>query len=187
MTYAFLTDRRRACRDVDPDTFYPPPHNPARAIAVEAARAVCDTCPFTAECLQYALDIDDRFGVFAGLTAVERARGRGVKLRTPAPNKASVAARRTKVVAMTADGVSAADIAVALGTTRDVVIADRRRVRQGKQVNRWLDLHRRIDELEEAGVGPMRIARTLSIDRSTVYRRRAVRAEQTATLQGVAA
>jgi DNA-binding CsgD family transcriptional regulator len=176
MTYEFLTDPRRACRDTDPETFYPPPHEPERRRVVETARAICQGCPFTAECLQYAADLDDRFGVFGGLTANERARGQGKKLRAPAPSKAAVAVRRAKVMRLTDAGTGCAEIAEVLGISRDIVVADRRRAGQALKSDRWVEVWRRIDELDAAGYGATRIARELSIDRSVVYGRRARRA-----------
>ena len=38
-----------------------------------AAKAVCASCPVRAECLDYALHAGEPYGVWGGLTAVERA------------------------------------------------------------------------------------------------------------------
>lgn len=60
-----------ACRGMDPDLFFPPAgHVPRRA------KAICESCPVTDECLAFALQHephrDDRFGVYGGLSAVAR-------------------------------------------------------------------------------------------------------------------
>jgi WhiB family transcriptional regulator, redox-sensing transcriptional regulator len=75
--------RRGACRrpDVDPDAFFP-----EKGGSTRAAKAVCATCPVTAECLAYALANDERWGVYGGKSERERR-----KLR---PARAPVARRR---------------------------------------------------------------------------------------------
>jgi WhiB family redox-sensing transcriptional regulator len=187
MTYEFLTDPDRACNDVDPEVFFPPPYGEERMQMLTIARAICGRCPFTAECLRYALDIDDRFGVYAGTTAAERAHGQGKRLRRPAPSKKAVALRRAKVMAMTDAGAGTAEIAEALGVTQHVVVADRRRANQPLKDDGQAELYERIDELDAARVGASRIALELSINRSTVYRRRMMRAAETAVREQVAA
>lgn len=62
-----------ACRapDVDPEIFYPGSHqSPA------PAQDVCDRCPAKDECLQWALDTDQKFGIFGGVIAEDRIRMR---------------------------------------------------------------------------------------------------------------
>lgn len=63
---------RAACRDADPDLFFPlgaSEHSPAQ---VEAAAAVCAGCPVTAQCLTWALDTGQDHGIWAGTTPEER-------------------------------------------------------------------------------------------------------------------
>ena len=59
-----------ACRGMaDPDpVFYNP--NGHR----HAAKAICRGCPVRMRCLEYALEIDERFGVWGGLSTPERDR-----------------------------------------------------------------------------------------------------------------
>ena len=67
-----------ACRTpgVDPETFYPDNN----ADGIEAARAICKTCPVVRACLAECLRHErgrsskSRFGVFAGLTPRQRER-----------------------------------------------------------------------------------------------------------------
>lgn len=42
--------------------------------AIAAAKTVCATCPASAACLQWALDHDERYGVWGGMTDSERQR-----------------------------------------------------------------------------------------------------------------
>lgn len=63
------------CARIDPDTFFPARHGPAgQAAAVRRAVALCSGCPVRADCLEYALTHDERFGVWGGMTSSERQR-----------------------------------------------------------------------------------------------------------------
>lgn len=62
---------RAECRNADPDQFYP---GKGEHTVVKAARRICARCPVTAECLAYALDNDERFGVWGGKSERERRR-----------------------------------------------------------------------------------------------------------------
>lgn len=59
----------RACRNLDPETFYP-----RHATGYAKAVAVCHACPVEADCLAWALDTRQSFGVFGGTTPDERHR-----------------------------------------------------------------------------------------------------------------
>jgi len=57
--------------------FYPPsrPERRATRLRREArAYAICATCTVRDECLQHALDHDERYGIWGGLTDRERRR-----------------------------------------------------------------------------------------------------------------
>lgn len=65
-----------ACTDVDPELFFPvgrpgvtPPEQDARTTR---AKAVCRGCPVKAECLTWALDHGDDYGVWGGMDPDER-------------------------------------------------------------------------------------------------------------------
>lgn len=69
---------RGNCVGVDPDLFFPEKGEPAGD-----AKAVCATCVVRAECLAFALEHNERFGIWGGLSVKERrvirrARRRGV-------------------------------------------------------------------------------------------------------------
>lgn len=58
-----------ACRDVDPRLFFP-----ERGESTREAKAVCAGCPVRAECLEYALDQHEHFGIWGGTSERERRR-----------------------------------------------------------------------------------------------------------------
>ena len=58
---------RGACRSVDPETFFPAPHEPS-----EGAIALCATCDVRGPCLAWALRVGDCHGVWGGTTPRER-------------------------------------------------------------------------------------------------------------------
>ena len=55
------------CAEVDPELFFPEKGEPSRS-----AKRVCGGFEVRAECLQYALDHGERFGVWGGLSERER-------------------------------------------------------------------------------------------------------------------
>ncbi|WP_093803948.1 WhiB family transcriptional regulator [Streptomyces sp. Wb2n-11] len=57
-----------ACREVDPELFFPANCNDL----ARNAKKVCGGCPVQLECLQWALDARQDFGVWGGLTERER-------------------------------------------------------------------------------------------------------------------
>ena len=71
----------RACRDVDPELFFPVGKGALADRQYERAREVCDRCPVWVTCLQEALERGDEFGMFGGYTHEER-KDFGVKKET---------------------------------------------------------------------------------------------------------
>ena len=57
----------RACGEFDPEVFFPPKGGSAKA-----ARAICAGCPVRTECLTYAIENDEKYGVWGGLSEYER-------------------------------------------------------------------------------------------------------------------
>jgi len=60
-----------ACRDVDPDLFFPLGTSGASLIQIDEAKQICRTCPVCGPCLRWALDSGDA-GVWGGTTEDER-------------------------------------------------------------------------------------------------------------------
>ncbi|ADP83820.1 WhiB family transcriptional regulator [Pseudofrankia inefficax] len=77
---------RAVCAQTDPEAFFPEKGQSARE-----AKRVCAGCEVRSECLQYALDNDERFGVWGGLSERERrARRRAPRSGTPSDAHRSV-------------------------------------------------------------------------------------------------
>jgi WhiB family transcriptional regulator, redox-sensing transcriptional regulator len=60
-----------ACRGMDPALFFP-----ERGESTAEAKACCATCPVRVECLEYALEADEKFGIFGGASERQRRRMR---------------------------------------------------------------------------------------------------------------
>lgn len=63
---------RAACRDEDPELFFPVSAIGPGARQVEEAKAVCARCPVASQCLSFAMDNGLNYGIFGGLTGDER-------------------------------------------------------------------------------------------------------------------
>ena len=61
-----------ACRDTDPDLFFPVGQTGPAIVLIANAKAVCDTCAVQVECLEYALMTNQDAGIWGGLTEDER-------------------------------------------------------------------------------------------------------------------
>ena len=60
---------RALCAQTDPEAFFP-----EKGGSTREARRVCRACEVRAECLQFALDHDERFGIYGGMSERERRR-----------------------------------------------------------------------------------------------------------------
>ncbi|MDO5746830.1 MAG: WhiB family transcriptional regulator [Actinomycetaceae bacterium] len=60
---------RALCAQTDPEAFFP-----EKGGSTREAKSVCKICDVRQECLQYALDNDERFGIWGGLSERERRR-----------------------------------------------------------------------------------------------------------------
>ncbi|MEU8362352.1 WhiB family transcriptional regulator [Nonomuraea sp. NPDC048882] len=67
-------DRRAACRNQTPETFFLVTYQPASA-NVRAAKTICQGCPVVADCLAWALANPQLAsdGIWGGTTPIERA------------------------------------------------------------------------------------------------------------------
>ncbi|MGW1627317.1 WhiB family transcriptional regulator [Streptomyces sp. NPDC002172] len=63
---------RAACRDVDPDLFFPIGTAGLTLVQIDEAKAVCARCPVRELCLQWALDVGQVEGIWGGTTESER-------------------------------------------------------------------------------------------------------------------
>ena len=55
------------CQYTDPEAFYP-----EKGGSTREAKKVCRGCPVRTECLEYALDNDEKFGIWGGMSERER-------------------------------------------------------------------------------------------------------------------
>ena len=65
------------CAQTDPELFFPEKGGSGRE-----AKLICARCDVRPECLAYALDHDERFGVWGGLTEMERRKLRKARAKT---------------------------------------------------------------------------------------------------------
>ena len=61
-----------ACRDADPDLFFPIGTAGSELHQVEKAKRICRTCPVRTRCLSWALDQAVSSGIWGGTTEDER-------------------------------------------------------------------------------------------------------------------
>jgi WhiB family redox-sensing transcriptional regulator len=61
-----------ACRDEDPDLFFPIASAGPGLAQVAAAKAVCARCAVRETCLRFALDAGQEHGVWGGMSEEER-------------------------------------------------------------------------------------------------------------------
>jgi len=82
VTVAASQDRARlvywrndaACRDADPELFFPDREIRSARTQVKTAKLICRGCPVQATCLSWALDSGQESGIWGGLTEDERHR-----------------------------------------------------------------------------------------------------------------
>lgn len=77
-----------ACREEDPELFFPVGNTGSALLQIEEATAVCRRCPVRETCLQWALDTNQDAGVWGAMSEDER---RAIKRRA-ARNRARVEA-----------------------------------------------------------------------------------------------
>ena len=63
-----------ACRDADPDLFFPDGDIRSVRAQVKAAKLICRSCPVRTVCLSWALTSGQAHGIWGGLTEDERRR-----------------------------------------------------------------------------------------------------------------
>jgi len=74
---------RAACRHTDPDLFFPPGSGGDVLPQINAAKAVCRSCPAQAPCLQFALATNQEAGIWGGKDEDERRRLRRLRRSRP--------------------------------------------------------------------------------------------------------
>lgn len=57
------------CLDADPEAFFP-----EKGGSTREAKRICNACPVQDECLEWALENEERFGIWGGMSERERRR-----------------------------------------------------------------------------------------------------------------
>ena len=83
-----------SCRGMSADLFYP-----TTGQRTLQAVAVCATCPVKAECLDYALEHHERFGVWGGMSERSRRRVMTARRKEMTDEQRAAAARRQRLAA----------------------------------------------------------------------------------------
>jgi hypothetical protein len=60
---------RALCAQTDPEAFFP-----EKGGSTREAKRICESCEVRDECLSYALENDERFGIWGGMSEMERRR-----------------------------------------------------------------------------------------------------------------
>jgi len=63
---------RAACRDEDPELFFPIGSTGPALLQADAAKAICHRCQAIDACLTWALDSDQDAGIWGGTDELER-------------------------------------------------------------------------------------------------------------------
>ncbi|MGH8900649.1 MAG: WhiB family transcriptional regulator [Egibacteraceae bacterium] len=63
---------KAACLEEDPELFFPIGTTGRALDQIEEAKAVCQHCPVTQECLEWALDTNQDAGVWGGMSEEQR-------------------------------------------------------------------------------------------------------------------
>lgn len=134
------------CAQVDPELFYPD-----KGGSVRDAKRVCTRCPVRPQCLAYALDGDERHGVWGGLSEPERRRRARAAATDPSTSQEADHQVDGVVVARLIAGHPVAGATrteqahAAIDLHRDGLGAPRIAARLGvpeRQVQRWVTRHR---------------------------------------------
>ncbi|MDF3293674.1 MULTISPECIES: WhiB family transcriptional regulator [Streptomyces] len=75
---------KAACRDEDPELFFPIGTAGPALLQIKGAKTVCERCPVADVCLEWALEHGEESGVWGGLSEDERRvlRRRSARKRT---------------------------------------------------------------------------------------------------------
>ena len=71
-----------ACRDEDPELFFPLGDTGPALMQIEDAKSVCRACDVTTDCLSWALESGQEPGIWGGMSEAERRQLRRRSART---------------------------------------------------------------------------------------------------------
>ena len=115
-----------ACRDKDPETFFPIDTSGPALLQIAEAKTICRRCPSVSQCLAWALDSGQDAGVWGGMSEDERRalkrRNARTRARTETEEPRTVAEKRVATARdLLARGASVYDVAREVGVTADTV------------------------------------------------------------------
>jgi len=61
-----------SCRTLDTNVFFPIGQTGEAELAIARAKEVCETCPVSQECLEFAITTNQEYGVWGGHSEEER-------------------------------------------------------------------------------------------------------------------
>jgi WhiB family transcriptional regulator, redox-sensing transcriptional regulator len=112
------------CAEADPEAWFP-----EKGGSTKEAKKVCMACDVRAECLDYALERDERFGIWGGLSERERHRLKRNDGTIPSP-QAITPYHLERFAALRAAGLTYAQIASQMGIVPQRVNTIARRARE---------------------------------------------------------
>lgn len=98
------------CAQTDPAAFYPEVGE-----STLPAKQICSLCPVKTECLRYAIDHQERFGIWGGTSELERRKLR--RVRPKAPYVPPTPEQVDQVYMLAATGLSRPKIAETVGVS----------------------------------------------------------------------
>ncbi|MGH8897833.1 MAG: WhiB family transcriptional regulator [Egibacteraceae bacterium] len=79
---------KAACVDCDPEFFFPVGSTGPALDQIAQAKAVCEQCAVTAQCLEWALETNQHYGVWGGKSEDERRTMHRARWRRPERGRA---------------------------------------------------------------------------------------------------
>lgn len=118
------------CAQTDPEAFFP-----EKGGSTRQAKSVCAACPVIDECLRYALDRDERFGIWGGTSERERRRIR--KGEPPRPERVRWTKAEDDRLRELAADQSLSNVAIAKLLERPIKSVHKRRTYLGIAPSLW--------------------------------------------------
>jgi WhiB family redox-sensing transcriptional regulator len=109
---------RAVCAQTDPESFFP-----EKGGSTREAKRICLGCDVKDECLEYAMENAIRFGIWGGLSELERRNLRKTTPRAPRLTKVAIATIGQNLL----DGMPVREIAERAGVHRSTIESYRRK------------------------------------------------------------
>ena len=78
--------RNASCKDTDPELFFPIGTTGQALVQISEAKVVCDECAVRGKCLDFALETNQDWGIWGGMSEEER---RDIRRRRAAERRTS--------------------------------------------------------------------------------------------------